>query len=400
MNRDIAKTGAALIKRTLSDYAKYIFAKYPVVTITGPRQSGKTTLARQTFADKPYANLENPIVRQFAIEDPIGFLNQYPEGAVLDEIQRAPELLSYLQVIVDEQRTNSLFILTGSRQFELREKISQSLAGRTALLKLLPFTIQELEAYKVESLDELIFKGFYPRIYDQDIPPGQAYGDYFETYIERDLRQLLNIKDINLFQRFVTLCAGRIGQLLNLSSLANDTGISHSTAREWITVLQASYIVYLLPPFYRNIGKRLVKSPKLYFYDVGLACWLVGIENITHVRNHPLRGNLFENLAVLEALKYRYNLGRRDNLNFFRDSSGNEIDLIYNISHNLLPIEIKSGQTITSDYFKGLKSFKKIFPDLPHGGLLIYAGDISQPRTDVRILNIKQLAKFLETVDP
>ncbi len=389
-----------MIKRTLSDYAQYIFTKYPVITITGPRQSGKTTLAQQTFPDKPYANLENPVVRQFAIEDPIGFLNQYPQGAVLDEIQRAPELLSYLQVIVDDKKVNSLFILTGSRQFELMEKISQSLAGRTALLKLLPFTIKELETYKVESLDEIIFKGFYPRIYDQNIPPGQAYGDYFETYIERDLRQLVNIKNLNLFQRFVTLCAGRTGQLLNLSNLANDTGISHSTAREWITVLQASYIIYLLPPFYRNIKKRLVKSPKLYFYDVGLACWLCGIENIAHVKNHPLRGHLYENMAVIEALKYRYNLGKRDNLNFFRDSSGNEIDLIYNISHNLLPIEIKSGQTITSDYFKGLKKFKKFFPDLPYGQLVIYAGDINQNRTDVKIITINQFSKLLETIDP
>jgi predicted AAA+ superfamily ATPase len=371
-----------------------------VITVTGPRQSGKTTLARQTFSEKPYANLENPVVRQFAIEDPAGFLNQYPQGAVLDEIQRTPELLSYLQAIVDDKKENGLYVLTGSSQFELMEKISQSLAGRTALLKLLPFSIKELASYKVESLDELILKGFYPRIYDQDIPPGQAYGDYFETYIERDLRQLMNIKSLNLFQRFVTLCAGRTGQLLNLSNLANDTGISHSTAREWMTVLQASYIVYLLPPFYRNIKKRLVKSPKLYFYDVGLACWLLGIENISHVKNHPLRGQLFENIAVVEALKYRYNLGKRDNLNFFRDSAGNEIDLIYNISHNLLPVEIKSGQTITSEYFKGLKIFKKVFPDLPYGQLVIYAGDKSQKRTDVKVININRFSQVLETIDP
>ena len=389
-----------MIKRTLSDYAQYIFTKYPVITVTGPRQSGKTTLARQTFSEKPYVNLENPVVRQFAIEDPVGFLNQYPQGAVLDEIQRAPELLSYLQVIVDDKKENGLYVLTGSSQFELMEKISQSLAGRTALLKLLPFSIKELSSYKVESLDELIFKGFYPRIYDQDIPPGQAYGDYFETYIERDLRQLINIKNLNLFQRFVTLCAGRTGQLLNLSNLANDTGISHSTAREWMTVLEASYIVYLLPPFYRNIKKRLVKSPKLYFYDVGLACWLLGIENISHVKNHPLRGQLFENMAVVEALKYRYNLGKRDNLNFFRDSAGNEIDLIYNISHNLLPVEIKSGQTITSDYFKGFKIFKKVIPDLPYGQLVIYAGDKGQKRTDVKVININRFSQVLETIDP
>lgn len=268
-----------MIKRTLSDYAQYIFKKYPIITVTGPRQSGKTTLARQTLPNKPYTNLENPVLRQFAIEDPVGFLNQYPQGAVLDEIQRAPELFSYLQVIVDDKKENS-------------------------------------------------------------------------------------------------------------------------TAREWVTFLQASYIVYLLPPFYRNIKKRLVKSQKLYFYDAGLACWLCGIENITHIKNHPLRGHLYENMVVIEALKYRYNLGKRDNLNFFRDSSANEIDLIYNISHNLLPIEIKSGQTITSDYFKGLKKFKKISPDLPYGQLIIYAGDTSQNRTDVKIITVNRFSKLLESVDP
>ncbi len=388
-----------MIKRTLSDYAQFIFTKYPVITITGPRQSGKTTLARHTFSDKPYANLENPMVRQFAIEDPVGFLNQYPQGAVLDEIQRAPELVSYLQVIVDEKRTNSLFVLTGSSQFKLMEKISQSLAGRTAILKLLPLTIKELGTDAAESPDEIIFKGFYPRIYDQDIPPGRAYGDYFETYIERDLRQLVNIKNLSLFQRFVALCAGRTGQLLNLSNLANDAGISHSTAREWMAVLQASYFVYLLPPLSRNIKKRLVKSPKLYFYDVGLASWLCGIENTGHVMNHPLRGHLFENTVVIEALKYRFNQGKRDNLNFFRDSSGNEIDLVYNIAHTLLPIEIKSGQTISSDYFKGFKKFQKIFPDLPYGQVIVYGGDTIQDRTDVRIITVDRFSKLLETID-
>ena len=389
-----------MVKRILSDYAKFIFAKYPIITITGPRQSGKTTLAQQTFPEKPYTNLENPVVRQFAIEDPIGFLNQYPDGAVLDEIQRAPELLSYLQVIVDKKNINSLYILTGSRQFDLMDKISQSLSGRTALLKLLPFSIKEIKTYKIKSIDEMLFKGFYPRIYDHDIPPGQAYGDYFETYIERDLRQLVNIRNMSLFQRFVTLCAGRTGQLLNLSNLANDTGITHSTAREWLTVLQASYIVYLLMPLHRNIRKRLIKSPKLYFYDVGLASWLTGVEDIAHVVNHPLRGNFYENMVVIEALKYRYNLGKRNNLNFYRDSSGNEIDLIYNISHNMLPIEIKSGQTIASDYFDGLKKFKRNFPDLPFGELLIYAGDISQNRTDSKVFNVNKFSRFLETIDP
>ncbi|HGG59360.1 MAG TPA: ATP-binding protein [Gammaproteobacteria bacterium] len=279
-----------MIPRTLESHATAAFAKYPVITITGPRQSGKTTLARNTFAGKPYANLENPVTRQFAHEDPLAFLGQYPQGAVIDEIQRVPDLLSYIQVVVDEKRENSLFVLTGSQQFELMRGISQSLAGRTALLKLLPFSIAELTGHFSPGIDEMLFKGFYPRVYDQDIAPDQAYGDYFETYVERDLRQLVNIKNLGLFQRFVKLCAGRCGQLLNLNSLANDTGISRSTAREWMTVLEASYIVFLLPPFHANIGKRLIKSPKLYFYDVGLASWLLGIEEQRQIATHPLRG--------------------------------------------------------------------------------------------------------------
>lgn len=279
-----------MIPRALAGHAASVFIKYPVVTITGPRQSGKTTLANATFPDKPYANLESPVTRQFAEEDPIGFLNQYPEGAIIDEIQRVPDLLSFIQVIVDEKQKNSLFILTGSQQFELMRGISQSLAGRTALLKLLPLSISELTSFFPLGVDEMLFKGFYPRIYDQNIPPYQVYGDYYETYVERDLRQLINIKNLSLFQRFIRLCAGRCGQLLNLNSLANDSGISQSTAREWMTILEASYIVFLLQPFHVNIKKRLVKSPKIYFYDVGLAGWLCGIEEERQIATHPLRG--------------------------------------------------------------------------------------------------------------
>jgi len=385
-----------MIPRKLAPYARFIASKYPVVTITGPRQSGKTTMARDAFPDKAYANLESPLTRQFATEDPVGFLNQYPQGVILDEIQRTPELLSFIQVQADARRENGFFILTGSQQFELLNSVTQSLAGRTALLKLLPFSLEELLPHRPElTVDELLFKGFYPRIYDQDIPPTQALGDYFETYVERDLRQLINVHNLGLFQKFVRLCAGRVGQILNLHSLANDTGISHSTARQWLTVLEASYIVFQLPPYHANIGKRLIKSPKLYFYDVGLAAWLCGVEEPSHLRNHPLRGNFYENLVVMEVLKFRYNAGKRSNLYFFRDSIGNEVDLLYTIAHQLLPIEIKAGQSITSDYLKGLRTFAKLFPDLPYGRLLVYAGPESQQRSEVTIINVFQLADFL-----
>ncbi len=388
-----------MVRRTMAAYAAFIATKYPVVTITGPRQAGKTTLAQSVFGDKPYVNLENPVVRQFAVDDPVGFLRQYPDGAVLDEIQRTPHLLSFLQVIVDEKKKNGLFVLTGSQQFELMDSINQSLAGRTALLKLLPFSLDEMAAYGRKSVDELLFSGFYPRIHDQSIPPGQALGDYYETYVERDLRQLVNVRDLNLFQRFVQLCAGRVGQLLNLSSLANDTGISHSTAREWLSVLEASYIVFLLRPFHANIGKRLVKAPKIYFYDVGLAAWLSGIDAARQMENHPLRGNFFENMVIMDVLKYRYNLGRRNNLFFYRDSSGNEVDLLYTLAQHLLPIEIKAGQTISSGYFRGLDTFARSFPDLPHGRLLVYAGDTAQKRTGTRVTDAFHLTQALAEIE-
>ncbi len=381
----------------MAKHATTAFAKYPVITITGPRQSGKTTLARNTFTEKPYANLENPVTRQFAEEDPLAFLGQYPQGAIIDEIQRVPELLSYIQVIVDERRENSLFVLTGSQQFELMHGITQSLAGRTALLKLLPLSIAELATHFSPGVDEMLFKGFYPRIYDQDIAPDQAYGDYFETYVERDLRQLVNVKNLSLFQRFVKLCAGRCGQLLNLNSLANDTGISHSTAREWMTVLEASYIVFLLQPFHANIGKRLVKSPKIYFYDVGLASWLLGIEEERQIATHPLRGGLFENMCVMEALKYRYHRGKRNNLFFYRDSNGNEVDILYTKGEEILPIEVKSGQTITSAWFRNLKSFRRLFPGKTSSkSCLVYGGETEQIRQDVHVIRATSLAQCLD----
>ncbi len=388
-----------MILREISKYLSKLAAKYPVVTITGPRQSGKTTLAREVFKDKTYINLEAMDNREFAKFDPRGFLGRIPEGAILDEIQRVPELVSYIQEIVDEKKKNNMFILTGSQQLEFTSSINQSLAGRTALLKLLPFSITEVKNnYGFSNVEEILYKGFYPRIYDQKLDPTQALGDYFETYVERDLRQLIQIKNLTVFEKFVKMCAGRVGQLLNLNSLGSDVGISHTTAKEWLTILEASYIVFLLRPYHPNINKRLVKSPKLYFYDVGLASFLLGIENKSHADHHPLKGNLFENLVVTEILKYRFNKGKRNNLNFYRDSARNEIDVIYNIAHNFLPIEIKLGETVASEFFKGFKAIEKIAGNFPFGKLIIYGGDREETRGDTKIINYSNIKEVFDGV--
>lgn len=389
-----------MIKRTIEPILKNLATQYPVVTITGPRQSGKTTLCRHAFPHKKYVNLESLDTRQFATDDPRGFLAGYPDGAILDEIQRTPHLLSYIQAIVDEHQIPGMFILTGSQQFEVLNTINQSLAGRTALLKLLPLSISELkDSHPITSIDKLILTGFYPRIYDHDLNPTRAMGDYFETYVERDIRQLIAIKDLAIFEKFVKLCAGRIGQILNLQSLANDVGISHTTARTWITLLEASYIIFILQPWFRNFSKRLIKSPKLYFYDVGLASYLLGLENELHVSRDPLRGNLFENLAVMETLKFRFNQGKRSNLNFYRDSKGNEVDLLIEVGPDIFPVEIKMGATVTPDYFKGIKSFTKVVPDLPWGSGLIYGGNEVQFRSGVKVYPVWDISKMLELLD-
>ncbi len=379
------------IEPALIDGARH----YPVVTITGPLQSGKTTLCRKVFPDKAYVSLENMDTRNFAREDPLGFLAGLPDGAILDEIQQVPELPSYIQTLVDERPQNGLFILTGSQQFEVATVINQSLAGRTALLKLLPFSLQELGKRAAgASVDDLILTGFYPRIWKEGLEPVQALGNYMETYVERDIRQLVTIKDLSLFQRFVTLCAGRVGQLLNFNSLAADTGVSHQTARNWLTLLEASYIVFRLPPYHANISKRLVKSPKLYFYDVGLASYLLGLENELHVSRDPLRGNLFENMVVMEALKYRFHRGQRSNLNFYRDSNGKEIDLFLRYGPDIFPIEIKSGMTIANDYFKSIRLLSRD-TDFPLGAGLIYGGKTSQLRHEVSVHPVHELHLLL-----
>jgi uncharacterized protein len=389
-----------MIERTITQQLYRLFDQYPVVTITGPRQSGKTTLCRATFPDLAYVNLESPDNREFATEDPRGFLSRYGGGTILDEIQRTPDLVSYIQAHVDEHRRNGLFVLTGSQQFRVSEAISQSLAGRTALLRLLPFSIAEAQLLKSDlNVETMIYTGFYPRIYDQELNPTQALGDYFETYVERDVRQISEIRNLSSFQQFVRLCAGRVGQLLNLQSLGNDAGVSHTTARQWLSVVEASYVVFVLPPYHVNIGKRLIKSPKLYFYDVGLAAYLLGIENSRQIATHPLKGGLFENLVILEALKSRYNRAKRSNLFFYRDSNGNEVDLIYTLANRLVAVEIKAGETVSRQFFTSLSKLRKLLPEQIAGEVLVYGGDSQQVRQQVRVTFPRAFVQVLEEME-
>ena len=385
-----------MIEREITSRLTKLFQQYPFVTVTGPRQSGKTTLCRAAFPDLEYANLEAPDQRDFAESDPRGFLGQFTGGAILDEVQHVPSLLSYLQVLADERGGNGLFVLTGSEQFRLSDAINQSLAGRTALLRLLPFSLAERQRTGASSaVDDILYSGFYPRILDQGLDPSQALGDYFETYVERDVRRLGEIRNLTSFRRFVRLCAGRVGQLVNLSSLGSDAGVSHTTAREWLTVLETSYIVFRLPPFHANIRKRLVRSPKLYFYDVGLASYLIGVEYAAQIATHPLRGPLFENAAVAEALKHRFNRGRQPNLSFFRDARGLECDLFYETGRGIGAIEVKSGATIASDYFRSLNRVAELIPSVS-AKAVVYGGATRQSRSDCEVVPLSDLGGVLE----
>ena len=385
-----------MIEREITGRLTTLFRQYPFVTVTGPRQSGKTTLCRTTFPNLKHVNLEAPDQRDFAESDPRGFLSQLGEGAIIDEVQHVPALLSYLQVLADEIGRNGLFVLTGSEQFSLSRAISQSLAGRTALLRLLPFSLAERQRMGAsDAIDDLIYSGFYPRILDHGLDPRQALGDYFETYVERDVRRLGEIRNLSSFRRFVRLCAGRIGQLVNLSSLGSDAGVSHTTARSWLTVLEAGYVIFQLPPFHANIRKRLVKSPKFYFYDVGLASYLIGIQNADQVTTHPLRGALFENLVVAEALKHRFNRGRDFNLSFFRDSRGLECDLLYETGRGIHAIEVKSGATVASDYFVSLNRVAELIPAIS-ARTVVYGGTARQTRSDCKVVPLSELSAALE----
>jgi uncharacterized protein len=386
-----------MIPREISAKTLQFANQYPVVTITGPRQSGKTTLCEMLFSEKDHVSLENIDERQFAQNDPKGFLNRFPEGAVIDEIQRVPELFSYIQTIVDKKRKEGFFILTGSQQFELLQTISQSLAGRTALVRLLPFTLAEAYGSKPEdiSLDHVLYTGFYPRIFDKHLNAGEAMQFYVNTYVERDLRLLINVKDLSKFEIFLKLCAGRIGQLLNLSSLGNDCGVNHTTIKNWISVLEASYIIKLLRPYYKNFNKRLIKSPKLYFIDTGLAAFLLDISDESQMRTHPLRGALFENFVVSEFLKNRFNNGQTDNLFFFRDNTGNEVDLICDHGQKTDAVEVKSAQTVASDFFKGLRFFSKL-SDNVRRAMVIYGGDGSYVRENFQVTGWRDIGTALK----
>jgi predicted AAA+ superfamily ATPase len=376
-----------MITRNAEQTIRTLLRGFPIVTLTGPRQSGKTTLAKAVFSDRPYASLEDPDVRQAAQDDPRSFLERFPDGAVLDEVQRCPGLLSYLQTIVDADRRMGLFILTGSQQFGLMSGITQSLAGRTAFVELLPFSVTELmNADKLPaSIDSMLLTGGYPPLYDRDVPPSAWFGAYVTTYIERDVRQLLKIQELETFQHFVRLCAGRTGQLLNLSSLATGAGITHNTAKAWISVLEASYLIHLVRPHHANFNKRLVKMPKLYFFDVGLVSWLLGIRTAEQMETHPLRGNLFETFVIAELVKSRFNHGERPNLYFWRDSNGNEVDVIAEQGTVLMPIEIKSGKTVASDSFAGLDKWRALAGDAAIDPVLIYGGNDEYCQSGIKV---------------
>ena len=367
-----------MIYREAEKELQLLSAQFKAVAVTGPRQSGKTTLVKKVFKEKAYVNLENPDLRQFAREDPRGFLSNYPDGAVLDEVQRVPELFSYLQQILDEKEQNGSFILTGSNNFLLNSNISQSLAGRVGYLFLLPLDIGEINPGANMS-NQLIFKGGYPEIYQKDIDPKKYYDNYIRTYVERDVRLLKNITDLYTFERFLRLCAGRTGQLLNMSSLAADVGVDVKTIGSWLGVLEASFIAFRLYPYHENYNKRIVKMPKLYFYDTGLASALMGIEDVSQLTIHPLRGGLFENLVVVDFLKRLYNNGKQNNLYFWRDNIGNEVDLLIKKGANRYPVEIKSAQTISDEFFKGIRYWNKLTNT--EGGYLVYAGDMLQKRS-------------------
>jgi predicted AAA+ superfamily ATPase len=371
------------IRKTLKEYA----GSFRSVLIVGPRQSGKTTLAKHCFPKKPYVSLENMDERDLAIEDPRAFLSRFPKGAILDEVQRAPILLNYLQEVLDHTKEDGLFILTGSNNILLQESISQTLAGRIGVLDLLPLSFREIHAIdKKIDLHHCILKGFYPEIYDRSRKPSLWYPSYIRTYIERDVRQIRQIDNISIFQKFVKLCAGRIGQQLNVAALSNEAGIDVRTVHSWLSVLESSYIIYLLQPFHQNYNKRLVKSPKLYFYDTGLACSLLNIKTLNELSFSHFKGMLVENLLITELVKNNLNNKSGYRYYYWRDNNGVEIDLIQESGHDLLPIEIKSAQTYTSDFSKNLKKFMS-YSGTPKG-IILYDGQQEFRGTDnIDVLN-------------
>ena len=382
-----------LINRIMGEQLKRLDLQYPIVTITGPRQSGKTTLCKMVFPERAYVSLENPDHRRLAESDPRGFFATYLESTIIDEIQRVPALFSYIQEIVDNRQSPGQFILTGSSQFELMESITQSLAGRTALLKLLPFSYDEAYPNSAPAINHMMFRGFFPRIHDKELNPYEAYAFYLETYIERDVRSLLNIKDHSTFELFIRLSAGRTGQILNMTSLSTEVGVSVHTIKSWLSVLETSFIVYIMQPHHANFRKRLVKSPKLYFMDTGLVCYLLGITNPVQLATHPLRGAIFETFVVTELLKQSFNRVRRPNIYFFRDNTGHEIDVLIDRGLTVQPVEIKSGATIRTDFFRGLEFYKALNPNAERG-VLVYAGEGNQKLKFTDVLDFRSLTNL------
>ncbi|MCI4443566.1 MAG: ATP-binding protein [Lentimicrobium sp.] len=359
---------------------------FKAIAVIGPRQAGKTTLVKTTFPDKPYYSLENPDIRNYALDDPRGFLSTMPNGAILDEVQRVPLLFSYLQEILDNSSKKGIFILTGSNNFLLQENISQTLAGRVAYLNLLPFTANELNSENLlpETDEEVLFKGFYPPIYDQNIDPTDWMPNYIKTYIERDVRQIKNITDLLVFEKFMRVLAGRTGQELNLTAISNEVDVNLKTIQSWIGILENSFIIYLLKPYYQNYNKTIVKRPKVYFYDTGLVCSFLRISNASQLENHPLKGSIFETMVVIELVKKFTNIGIVPPLFYWRDKTGHEIDVVADYEGKLTPIEIKSGKTINTDFFKHLKYWNNLSEN--DNSLIIYSGNQEQQRSDGTIV--------------
>jgi predicted AAA+ superfamily ATPase len=379
-----------VIARVLEPRLRSLAGKFPVVTVTGPRQSGKTTLCRAVFPDKPYVSLEAPDVQDFARRDPRRFLAERRDGAILDEVHRVPELLSYVQTIVDEHRGAGRFVLTGSANFALLESLSQSLAGRTVLLELLPLSLEEVRRFPdpPTELFDLLWRGCALALYDRGLAPNDWSPSYVATYVERDVRTILNVGDLVAFQTFLRLCAGRSGQLVNLSSLGADTGITHATAKAWLSVCEAGYVTWRLPPYHADVTTRLVKTPKLHFFDTGIACYLLGIRSADHLREHPLRGTIFETWVASEIRKARIHRGFPAGMTFFRDRKGNEVDVVVELGRELVAVETKSGQTVVEDFFTTLRTFASVVAKARRRtrSVVVYGGDEAQNRMDARVV--------------